>query len=205
MNNYNIILHGRDRTCLETVKEKIEINNVNCDIVNGELLEKETIEKLKLFSETKGIEILINNAGIYLKKPFLETRMDEFKKVIDTNLMAPVYLTNAVLPFLINNGSGVIVNINSIAGKNFSDGETAYSASKHALRGFSGSLQFDLTKYGIRLIDVYLGAMDTNMTSGRNNSDKLIKPDEVANIIFQACTEYKSVRIRELDLTRRLY
>ena len=205
MNNYNIILHGRDQTCLETVKEKIESNNVNCDIVNGELLEIETIEKLKILSETKGIEILINNAGTYLKKPFINTSISDFKKVIETNFMATVFLIHAIFPLMKEKKSGVIININSIAGKIGSDGESAYCASKHALRGFSNSIQFDANKYGIRIIDVFLGAMQTRMAVNRKDYNKLIEPSEAAKMIFQICNDYKSLRVSEIDLMRTNY
>jgi len=190
---------------LAHVKSKVLNHNVDCDVVVGDLVEKDTIRKIQIISEKKGIDVLINNAGIYLNKPFLETSMEEFRKVIETNFMAVVSLTYALFPIMQSKGSGLIININSLAGKNGSDGEAAYCASKHALRGFSSSLQFDATKYGIRIIDVYLGAMQTRMTEKRENHDRLIKPDQASEMIINICENYDSLRATEIDLMRANY
>ena len=204
-NKYDVILHGRDEESLAHVKSKVLNHNVDCDVVVGDLVEKDTIRKIQIISEKKGIDVLINNAGIYLNKPFLETSMEEFRKVIETNFMAVVSLTYALFPIMQSKGSGLIININSLAGKNGSDGEAAYCASKHALRGFSSSLQFDATKYGIRIIDVYLGAMQTRMTEKRENHDRLIKPDQASEMIINICENYDSLRATEIDLMRANY
>jgi len=109
------------------------------------------------------------------------------------------------MPIMASNGSGLIININSLAGKSGSNGESAYCASKHALRGFSSSIQFDATKYGIRVIDVYLGAVQTDMTKGRKDQEKFILPEDVAKSIFNVSKNYKSMRVTELNLNRSIY
>ena len=187
------------------VQSKVLTHNVDCDVVVGDLVEKGTIRKIQKVSEKKGINILINNAGIYLNKPFLETNMEEFRKVIETNFMAVVSLTYALFPIMQANGSGLIISINSLAGKNGSDGEAAYCASKHALRGFTSSLQFDATRYGIRVVDVYLGSMGTAMTADRKNTDKFINPIEAADIIYNISKNYKTLRVSEIELLRSNY
>ena len=137
--------------------------------------------------------------------PFLETSMEEFRNVIETNFMSVVSLTYALFPIMQAKESGLIININSLAGKNGSDGESAYCASKHALRGFSSSLQFDATKYGIRVIDVYLGVMHTNMTKNRKNREKFILTQEAAKSIFELSSTYKTLRLTEINISRSIY
>jgi len=67
-------------------------------VITGDLLESKTIHKIKTISEQKGIDVLINNAGIYLKKPFIETSMEEFRKVIETNFLSIVSVTKTLFP-----------------------------------------------------------------------------------------------------------
>jgi len=204
-NGYNIIVHGRDERALAELKDTIAGKGVRCDIVAGDITSKETVRELAEISEKRNLKILINNAGIYCKKPFPEMALEDFRNVMEVNLFAPIYLTHALFSIFRKKRSGVIVNINSIAGKNSSDGESAYCTSKHGLRGFTGSLQFDATKNGIRVIDVYLGAMDTAMIEGRKDPEKCISPSEAAQFVFNVCKEYRSMRVNEVELNRRLY
>jgi NAD(P)-dependent dehydrogenase (short-subunit alcohol dehydrogenase family) len=193
-------------SCEET-KKLIQENGNDClafeldvtDFNNCKNLISKTLEK---FSK---IDVLINNAGIYLKKPFMETSMEEFRNVIETNFLSIVSVTKTLFPLFKTKKSGMIININSLAGKDGSESELAYCASKHALRGFSRSLQSDATRHGIRVLEVYLGAMETSMTKTRENKDKLIKSDEVSDIIYNVCKNYDSVRITELNLMRAIY
>lgn len=160
-------MHGRDKRLLRKVESRVLNHNVECDVITGDLLESKTIHKIQTISEQKGIDVLINNAGIYLKKPFMETSMEEFRNVIETNFLSIVSVTKTLFPLFKTKKSGMIININSLAGKDGSESELAYCASKHALRGFSSSLQFDATRHGIRVLEVYLGAMETSMTKTR--------------------------------------
>jgi 3-oxoacyl-[acyl-carrier protein] reductase len=151
------------------------------------------------------VSILINNAGIYLNKPFAETSADEIQRVIDTNLVVPILLTRVIWPTFVNRGGGLIVNINSLAGVNGGKGETAYSASKAGLAGFSNSLQYDGPKNNIRILNVFLGAMQTDMTKTRKDWDKFINPFTVAETIADLCKDYSTLRITEVTIARRQY
>lgn len=194
---YRLILHCKNSELQKPI-------GIECHIVNGDLVLDGEIQKLASVAERRDIDILINNAGIYCNKPFSEMSEDDFRETIKTNLLAPMFLTRALWPAL-KKKSGLIININSHAGKSGTNGETAYCASKHGLRGFSSALQFDATKDGIRIIDVFLGAMKTDMTKGRENFDKLINPAEAAKAIFNLCENYQSLRITEIDISRRNY
>lgn len=204
-NKYNIILHGRDKQGLRRVKKGVLENNVNCDVVRGDITSEETIDRLYEAAVRGNIDILINNAGVYLKRSFQNLDPREFRRVIEVNLIAPVVLTKKIFPIFQSKRSGIIININSIAGKEGSDGETAYCASKHGLRGFTRALQFEATRHAVRVIDVYLGAMDTGMVKGRKEPEKCIKTSEAADLIYGLCKDYPSMRIGEINLYRRKY
>jgi 3-oxoacyl-[acyl-carrier protein] reductase len=202
-NKFNIILHGRDEQGLEYVKKRVLENNVDCDVIRGDITSEETIHKLFKAAEKRSLDILINNAGTYMRKPFQNMNAEEFNRIIDVNLIAPVQLIMKIYPIFIKKKSGVIININSVAGKNPNEMEAVYCASKHGLLGFSRSFQFEANRNHVRLISVYLGAMNTSMTENRIDHQKLIQPDEAADLIFRLCRDYQTLRINEIDLGRR--
>lgn len=204
-NRYNVILHGRDQRDLTRVREFVLDQGVRCDVVRGDITSEETIARLSGVARKRNLDVLINNAGVYVCRPFQRTDSEEFRRVIGVNLIAPVILTKKIFPVFKRKRSGLIVNINSIAGKNPTDGESAYCASKHGLRGFTRSIQFEANKDHVRVIEVYLGTMNTRMVKGRRDPEKCIQTAEAAEFIFGLCKEYPSVRINEIDLGRRIY
>jgi short-subunit dehydrogenase len=202
---YNIILHGRDRERLSTVQQEIMRHNVDCHIVIGEICEEHTIANLTACAEEADIEILVNNAGMYIRKPLDEMTPSEIRKVIDVNLIAPILLTKNIFKLFKSKLSGQIININSIAGKNISALESAYCASKHGLKGFMGAFKFEALEYNVIVLDIFLGAMKSDMTMERKDSEKFIKTEEVAEIISQLSHNYKSMRLNEVEILRKLY
>lgn len=107
------------------------------------------------------IDILVNNAGWDLIKPFLDTDVDLWKKVIDINLYGPLHMHHAVLPGMVANGKGRIVNIASDAGRVGSSGEAVYSACKGGIIAFTKTVARELARKGIQLNAVSPGPTDT--------------------------------------------
>lgn len=204
-NGYNIILHGRDEERLNSVRQEILKGKVDCYVVIGDITQEQTIINLADCAEKADIDILINNAGIYLQKPVDETSPYELKKVIDVNLVSPILLTKSIFELFKKKSSGLIININSYAGKNFSQLESVYCASKHGLRGFMGAFQFEALKYNVPIINIYSGAMYTDMTAERKDTEKFIQTEEVAEFIYNTVRDYSSMRISEIDIFRKIY
>jgi len=172
--------------------------------VRGDLKSSDTIWELAEFVFRDGLDVLVNNAGIYAAGQFDSLSSSEIRDVIEVNLIAPMLLTRLVWKALKQN-SGIVVNINSLAGLNGSNGETAYCASKHGLAGFSKALQFDGTRDGVRVLDVFVGAMKTAMTAYRAGQENFIDPVDVARTIVSLCDNRNSLRITEITLNRRNY
>lgn len=107
------------------------------------------------------IDILVNNAGWDVVKPFIETTPDFWQKLVDINLMGPLNLQHAVLPFMIANGGGKIVNISSDAGRVGSSGESVYSACKGGIIAFSKTLARETARSNVRVNVVCPGPTDT--------------------------------------------
>jgi len=202
---YDLVIHGRDQKRLEKVRAEVNAHNVKCKVVVGDITEDTTIKGLTDAANEMDLNILINNAGIYLKKPVGEMSITEFRRVLDVNLIAPVVLTKQIFNVFKRNSSGLVININSIAGKNPGMLETAYCASKHGLKGFMGAFQFESLQHNIPIINIYLGAMNTDMTAGRGDFQKYIKTEEVANIIYNMHQNYSSLRVTEIEILRKIY
>jgi 3-oxoacyl-[acyl-carrier protein] reductase len=132
-----------------------------------------------------GLDVLINNAGIGAFGPAAEMTVDEWRRVIDTNLSGVFYCTRAAIPHMRRRGGGWIVNISSLASKNpFPDG-AAYSASKAALNAFSEALMQEVRHDGIRVSYVLPGSVRTRFSSGGDSggTEWKLAPEDVAQVV----------------------
>ena len=132
-----------------------------------------------------GLDVLVNNAGVGVFRPVAETTIDEWHRVIDTNLSGVFYGCHAVLPHLRRRGGGWIINISSLASKNPFVNGAAYCASKAALNAFSEALMQEVRYDGIRVAYVLPGSVNTGFGSLANTkSDWALQPADVAEVII---------------------
>ncbi|MCJ7587524.1 MAG: SDR family oxidoreductase [Candidatus Aminicenantes bacterium] len=199
-----IILHGRKEAQLTQFRDLLnEDYGTQADMVIGDIREEETLLALYTAAVRNKIDVLINNAGVYVYGDPTKTTLADMDSVITTNMIAPMRLTLLVYPIMVAKGKGLIVNINSLAGKTLNDKEAVYCASKHGLRGFMGSFRHEARKHGVDVLDVYLGAMQTEMMLGRPGYDGMMDPDEVADVIAGLCRDsYDSLRVNEIEIGR---
>src|SRR6185295_15057286 len=109
------------------------------------------------------IEVLVNNAGLLIARPFEELTLEDWDATMATNLRGLYLVTREVLPGMRQRRAGTIVNVASLAGRSGFVGGTAYSASKHAVLGFARSLMLEVRKDGVRVVTVCPGSVDTGM------------------------------------------
>ena len=145
-----------------------------------------------------GIDVLVNNAGISQRSLAIDTSFEVYERIIGVDLLAPIALTQALLPHLISRGAGQLVMISSVAGKAGIPLRTAYCAAKHGLVGYSDALRSEVAGQGVKVLVVAPGSVKTNVSrnalnadgSVRGSSDKAIEngidPDEVARLIWEA-------------------
>lgn len=146
-----------------------------------------------------GIDVLINNAGYGQFESFMDASTDSFSAMMDTNYMGIVRCTKAVLPGMLQRGSGHIVNIASIAGKVATAKSTGYSATKHAVLGFSNALRVELARTGVRVSTINPGPIDTPFFAQADPSGAyvsnirwlMMKPDKVAKAVLRAIERNK--------------
>ena len=150
------------------------------------------------------IDTLVNNAGVLIAKPFLELSLEDWDRTMATNLRSMFLVTREVLPAMRAMRRGDIVNIASLAGRNGFAGGTAYSASKHAVLGFSKSLMTETRKEGIRVIAVCPGSVATAMLDNQPllpaNAERILRPDDVAHAILAALQLPGRALVSELDI-----
>jgi short-subunit dehydrogenase len=128
--------------------------------------------------ELGGVDVLVNNAGIPKRRHVTRLDMSTVEAVMNINFLSPVRLTLALLPSMLERGSGRIVNVSSVAATLSSPGESAYDASKAAVTAFSEAMAIDLWSSGIKVLVVYPGLVDTELFSLPDN-DPVVDPSMV--------------------------
>ena len=152
-----------------------------------------------------GLDILVNNAGVALSKPFGETSVAEFDRVMATNVRAPFLLIHRALPHLIK-AQGRVVNIASVVAHKGYPLQSAYAASKHALLGLSKSLANELYQEGVRVHVISPGGVYTDMAKVARpdlSPDGLISAGEVADAVMFLLSLDKNAVIDEICLHRQ--
>ncbi len=140
----------------------IEANGGKASAHTVDIADRAAVDAAVAAFEAGGpVDVLVNNAGWDLIKPFLDTDMDLWKKVIDINLYGPLNMHHAVLPGMVKNGGGRVVNISSDAGRVGSSGEAVYSACKGGIISFTKTVARELARKGIQLNAVAPGPTDT--------------------------------------------
>ncbi|MBW2232945.1 MAG: glucose 1-dehydrogenase [Deltaproteobacteria bacterium] len=123
-------------------------------------------------AEFGGVDVLINNAGIIRVKPFVETTLEELRKVIDTNLVGAFLGMQAVVETMTARGGGSIVNFSSVQGLEGREGLAAYTAAKFGIRGLTKTVAIELGPHGIRVNALFPGPTKTKMTERKGWTDE---------------------------------
>ncbi len=215
-NNCNLILAGRRKERLESLKEKIEKeHHISCYLLSFDIQNKEQVFTAinALPEEWKAIDVLINNAGLALgREAFDEADLDDWETMIDTNLKGLLYVSKAVVPFMVKRKSGHIINLGSVAAKDIYDKGNVYCATKAAVEVISKAMRIDLLSHHIKVTAIHPGAADTEFSLVRFKGDEdtakkiydgftPLTANNVADIIFYTTTLPAHVCINDLVLT----
>ena len=151
---------------------------VQMDLTNDESIKAgmKTVLDLKI-----PIDVLVNNAGIAKFKPFMMSRVDDFKQMMQVNLYAPAQITQYVVKNMLKQKKGSIINMSSISGMDANASNAAYGASKAAMASLTRTLSKELAKSNIRVNAIAPGFVDTDMNS-QVSSDYMKKMLELISI-----------------------
>lgn len=171
----------------------------------GDIRELATIEKLKVWAESASVNILINNAGVYSDKTIIDATPEEIREIVEVNMIAPMLLTRALWPLLMSQG-GTVIFINSVAGRVPAGKEVAYRSSKFGLSGFSSTLFYEGKRDGVRVVDIPLGGVNTDMLKHRPGMDKnpMQQPPEAADLILRILESHSAEEIKHILLQGRI-
>lgn len=196
----NVIIIATNEEKMNLVSKENNCSYKVCDVSNYEKVEKAISE---IIEEYKKIDVLINNAGLWIQEELDTNDSDRIKSVIEVNLLGTINVSKAVIPSMKANKDGLIININSQAGINHKAERVVYNASKWGVTGFSKSLQDEVAKYGIRVTDVMPGMMKTEMFSKMNiekNMANGLDTKEVARLIQFIIDTPSDVMIPEVGI-----
>lgn len=187
---YRVTLFGRNIGLLNQIAEELEPQGENVLTVSGDVRNRKDVEEavrntVKSFGR---IDVLVNNAGVaYGLTPLVDFPDDKWHETIDTNLTGVYYFTKTVIPVMKAQGSGIIINVSSGAGKHGIGGFAAYCASKFGVIGLTESVAEEVGPYGIKALALCPGGVNTDMHRGifpEHEPEGLLTPDEVAQKIL---------------------
>lgn len=171
---YRLILTGRRKERLEKVREELssrtEVLALECDVRKLE----DVREKLgNLPREWHDIDVLVNNAGLAAGlEPIQEGEIDDWERMIDTNVKGLLYVSRTLLPGMAARKKGHVFNLGSIAGKETYLNGNVYCASKHAVDSLSKSMRMELLPYGVKVTQICPGAVETEFSLVRFHGDR---------------------------------
>ncbi|MDO9340132.1 MAG: SDR family oxidoreductase [Bacteroidales bacterium] len=215
-NGYNIIITGRRKERLDELeKELLSYGKIKVLSLNFDVRKRDEVTSVigNLPSEWKAIDILINNAGLAVGLDHIDTgNIDDWDRMIDTNVKGLLYVTRAVAPLMVARNKGHIFNIGSIAGKDNYENGNVYCASKSAVDSLSKSMRIDLLKNNIKVTHIAPGMAETEFSLVRFKGDEekakvpykgidALTADDIADAIYYCATLPAHVCINDLVIT----
>ena len=202
-----VVLAARSIEKLQETADKVTEAGGKAKIVVTELTEEESIKNLvKVTSEKfSRLDILVNNAGVTHSAKLEETITEDWERCMQINARAPFILCREALPLLKKSQAGYIINIASVVGVKGYPLQSAYTSSKHALRGMTISLSEELKGSNIRVHLLCPGGVDTELVQKVRpdiKKDELMQPEEIAELVLYLVTHKGNAVIDELHIRR---
>lgn len=212
-NDFDVIITGRRQNLLEKVSRKIELETTSrvhtlCFDVREHSEVTKAIQTLP--DNWKKIDVLVNNAGLAAGLDHIQDgNPEDWEQMINTNIKGLLYTTRAILPWMIANGSGHIINIGSIAGREVYEKGNVYCATKSAVDALTKGMRIDLVKHNIRVTCIAPGMVETefSMVRFKGDSERAAKvyegvtplyAEDIAQAILFAVTRPPHVNIDEI-------
>jgi 3-hydroxy acid dehydrogenase/malonic semialdehyde reductase len=212
-NGHRLIITGRRKERLVETKEMISKQyGAEILILNFDVRDRKAVEKAisGLNSNWRDIDILINNAGLAVGfDPLQSSEIDDWERMVDTNIKGLLYISRAVLPGMIEKKSGHVINIGSIAGKEVYPNGNVYCATKHAVDALTKGIRIDTVQYGIKVTQIAPGAVETEFSVVRFKGDQQkadnvykgfepLHPENIAEVAHYVTTLPSNVNINDL-------
>jgi 3-hydroxy acid dehydrogenase / malonic semialdehyde reductase len=213
---YSLVITGRRQERLDALQQELKtLHGTECHCLCFDVQDRQAVfaavETLPAAFQT--IDILINNAGLALGREFFdEADIGDWDTMIGTNVNGLLYVSRAVLPFMIARQQGHIINIGSVAGKDVYEKGNVYCGTKFAVDAISRSQRIDLLRHRIKVTAIHPGAVETEFSLVRFKGDEEkagatykgftpLTPADVAETVFYCTTLPAHVCINDLVIT----
>ena len=216
-----VIITGRRKERLDVLQRELEglhgtidaHDRVHC--LHFDVRDKAEVEQAigSLPPEWSEVDVLVNNAGLAAgMDPIQDGLVDDWERMLDTNVKGLLYVTRAVIPGMIERGKGHIINIGSTAGKEVYPKGNVYCASKHAVDALTKAFRQDLLPHGIRVTQIAPGLAETEFSVVRFHGDEAkaklpyqgmepLRPEDIAELAYYVTTLPPHVCINDLVVT----
>jgi 3-oxoacyl-[acyl-carrier protein] reductase len=185
----NVCVSARQAEEIERTVE--ELNGLSEGGVAGAVCDVRELDEVKALvehtvAEFGGLDVLVNNAGIGIFGRVEETRPEDFRAVLETNLFGVFYCCHEAIPQMKKRGGGYIINISSLAGTNAHPQMAAYNASKFGLNGFSEALMQEVRHDGIKVSYIMPGSVNTEFGGDETSDEKnwQLQPVDIARVVL---------------------
>jgi 3-hydroxy acid dehydrogenase / malonic semialdehyde reductase len=212
-NQYDLIITGRRAERLNALARKLE-SETGAEVLPlvFDVRNRTEVEHIinSLPEKWQKIDVLLNNAGLAAGlDPVQDGNIDNWERMIDTNVKGLLYLTRAIAPLMIARASGHIINIGSIAGREVYPNGNVYCATKYAVDALTKGMRMDFVKYGIKVTQVAPGAAETEFSEVRFDGDKTraanvykgftpLRAEDIADVIWYVSSLPPHVNINDI-------
>lgn len=194
---YDIVAVARTEADLDALADEIGAAGGSCHTVALDITDGAAVRDVLGDVDA---QVLVNNAGIGVMKPFLELSRDEWRAMVDVNFNALYDVTRAVLPAMVRRRSGHVVVVGSISGRSAFIGATCYAATKAAVTAFTESLMLELREYGIKVSVVAPGGVATDFSGAGGDQAWKLQPEDVAAAIANAIDTPPNVLVHRVEV-----
>ena len=203
-----LVLTARRQERLDGLKKEAESLGTDAVTFAGDAREEQTaIQTVKAAVDAFGrLDILINNAGAGNYKNLVDTSAEDYNGLMDTNVRSTFLFTRHTVPVMLQQKSGTILMISSMAGVYGFGGEAVYCMTKFAQVGFAQALDRELRESGIKVGAICPGGVKTEFAIGKGRTEKgvaeseMLDPEDVAGVVLLACTQSPRSRIIEVQM-----
>lgn len=195
--SHNLILVARDAERLQALATECEAKGADVQVIRVDVR-----DGLAAAAALTGlhVDVLVNNAGVAVMKPFLEMTAEEWNRQVDVNVNALYHVTRAVLPGMVQRGRGHVCIIGSTAGRNTFVGGTCYTGTKHFVMGFAESLMLEVRDAGVAVSVITPGSVATELFPEGTNTNWMLDPENVADAVAFAVTAPPHMLVHRLEV-----
>jgi 3-hydroxy acid dehydrogenase / malonic semialdehyde reductase len=194
---YDLVLAARDRERLADVARDCESRGATVRVLAVDIRDGAAVAAA--FADLH-VDVLVNNAGVAVLKPFLELTPEEWQRQLDVNVNALYHVTRALLPGMVSRGRGHVCIIGSTAGRNTFVGGSCYTGTKHFVMGFAESLMLEVRDAGVQVSVITPGSVATELFPEGTNTAWMLEAENVADAVHFTVTAPPHMLVHRLEV-----